>query len=909
MNSCRRLAPSLVLLAVMTAAPPAFSATPLDDAVRLQREGKNREAQLALRALLPELRVSPDRAGLARALAAVTDASLALGEYESAITEAEEAFDVHQRLGQEADAAWDLNAVGLANLYLGRYDKALASYQRALALDRAAGDGDGEITRLNNIGNVHYMRGRYSDALRLYEEAFTKVDGRTTERSRARLRKMTISNLAVLQQRLGADERALDLYAQLATGATMQPSEEAQLLINQGWLLRRLGDPIKAMQTYRQAQELFARGQHRDGEIGVWCNIGIVYAMDLNDNPRALDAFDRALTLAHESSNQRREVQALLYRGETLRRLGRLGEAAGELQAALGGATRVGLVEEQWKALYALGRVVQAQGRVDEARQSYERAIAAIESVRADLQTIALKSEFLADKRDVYDALIELRLSDASVSAADIFALIEQSRARTWQDRLQSAARQLSLGDVQPKLGADELLLEYWSSGAASALVWIASSGSGVVRQAASMGDVEAAQRLANAVSQAGEDWRAASIAAGRILLAGLPDVKGVTRLLVVPDGALHGVPFEVLTVPDGHELLVERFDVSYLPSAAFLVRRNAKPNRRWKWPWERELVAFGDPPPAYPGGSAGTAAFPRLSHADEELRNIAAALAGQSELHVREDAQKRHLHQDLRGLSLLHFSTHAVADTRDPDRSRILLAPAALGGPEEYLFLREIYDLDLGGVELVTLSACDTERGKVIRGEGVEGFSRALLAAGAASAVTTLWDVVDRTSAEFMKQFYYSLARGESKASALRRAKLRFLHSELAWSHPRYWAGYVLNGEGREPVSRVVPWSVVGALLVSSVLLVFGGGYRFVTRRRRDFAQSPVPVPLAETASFGSRGVTVHVPSSQNKPDTSIGTDEATRTNAPGGAGTPWRSSDNSSVSRYPLASERAEE
>ena len=287
MSSSRRLGPLVLLFTVMAAGAPAFSATPLDDAIRLQREGRNREAQRALRELLPGLRASSDRAALARALAAATDASLALGEYEAAIQEAQEAFDVHQRLGQQADAAWDLNAIGLANLYLARYDSALASYQRALALDRAGGDGDGEITRLNNIGNVHYMRGRYADALRLYEEAMAKVDTRTSERSRARLRKMTISNLAVLHQRLGADQRALDLYAQLRTGETMQPSEEAQLLINQGWLFRRLGDPIKAMQTYRQAQALFARAQHRDGEIGAWRNIGIAYALDLNDHRAA----------------------------------------------------------------------------------------------------------------------------------------------------------------------------------------------------------------------------------------------------------------------------------------------------------------------------------------------------------------------------------------------------------------------------------------------------------------------------------------------------------------------------------------------------------------------------------------------------------------------------------------------
>ena len=293
MDRRRRILGWLALVALTATGRSASSATPLEDAVRLQREGRSREAQTALRALLPELRASSDRTGLARALTAVTDASIALGDYESAIQQAQEAFDVHQQLGQRADAAWDLNAVGLANLYLGRYDRALASYERALALDRAGGDGDGEVTRLNNIGNVHFMRGRYGDALRLYEEAMARVDTRTSEGSRPRLRKMSISNLAALHQQLGADQRALDLYARLRAGEAMRPSEEAQLLINQGVLLRRLGDPVKALETYQQAQALFVRARHRDGEIGAWRNIGIAYALDLHDDQRALDAFAR----------------------------------------------------------------------------------------------------------------------------------------------------------------------------------------------------------------------------------------------------------------------------------------------------------------------------------------------------------------------------------------------------------------------------------------------------------------------------------------------------------------------------------------------------------------------------------------------------------------------------------------
>jgi tetratricopeptide (TPR) repeat protein len=315
---------------------PAWAQSPdaLKDALRLQHDGKHQEALGALRALLPGLRASSDRAGLASALAAVADASMALGDYASAIRSAQEAFTLHQQLGQRSEAAWDLNTVGLAHLYSGQYDAALASYQEALTLDRAGGDGDGEITRLNNIGNVHFMRGRYADALMLYEAALANVDARTSQGSRARLRKMTLSNLAALFQRLGANERALELYGRLRTGGAMHPTEEAQLLINEGALFRRLGDPVKALETYRRAQLLFAAERHRDGEIGAWRNIGIAYALDLDDHQRALKAFGEALRLAQGSSSIRGEVQARLYRGETLRRRAQLAEAAAELQSA-----------------------------------------------------------------------------------------------------------------------------------------------------------------------------------------------------------------------------------------------------------------------------------------------------------------------------------------------------------------------------------------------------------------------------------------------------------------------------------------------------------------------------------------------------------------------------------------------
>src|SRR5262249_40505533 len=194
----------------------------------------------------------------------------------------------------------------------------------------------------------------------------------------------------------------------------------------------------------------------------------------------------------------------------------------------------------------------------------------------------------------------------------------------------------------------------------------------------------------------------------------------------------------------------------------------------------------------------------------------------------------------NLRATPLVHFATHAIADTRDPDRSRILLAPPARGAAPDYLFLREVADLDLTGVEVVTLSACETERGKVIRGEGVEGFSRALLAAGAAASVTTLWDIADRASAALMAQFYFFMSDGRPKAEALRQAKLQLLASNGPWSHPYYWAGYVLSGGGSGRLPRVVSRRALGlgalpAIVVS--LLALTAALRPGAKARRSSA------------------------------------------------------------------------
>src|SRR5207237_9999271 len=142
------------------------------------------------------------------------------------------------------------------------------------------------------VRNVHSYQARYLDALHAFREALERVDDSGDAPWTGRRRRITVSNLAVLFQRLGREEQAIELYGQLRRSPeSLPPSEQARLLSNLGVLYRRLEDPVKALETYGAAKDLFAKEQHADGEIGVLKNIGIVRALDRGDLDGALEAF------------------------------------------------------------------------------------------------------------------------------------------------------------------------------------------------------------------------------------------------------------------------------------------------------------------------------------------------------------------------------------------------------------------------------------------------------------------------------------------------------------------------------------------------------------------------------------------------------------------------------------------
>jgi len=798
----------------------------LDDGIAYYRAGKINEADRELRAAITELSTGGDRSSLLRALSIESWVSVSLGNYSDAIQQATQAVQLRRALHDEAHLADDLNTRALANQSLGRYDIAVEDLEQALRADRDANDAEGEITRLNNIGNVYYVEGRYVDALRYYQQAKSKVDSTSAEPWNPRRRDVTLGNIAAVYQILGKEEAALELYTTLAAASLgMPPRERAQLLANEGALYRRLGDPVKALELYRSAQDLYQADRYSDGEIGALINIGIARAMDMADSSGALVPFSEALKLARNSSNRRGALKASLYRSEARRLLRRFNEAAADAQYALEQAESSGLVEEQWRALYVLGRVAEQEGHRDAARKNYEKAVDLIESMRMGLPTVSLRSEFLADKRDVYDALIDLRLSeDAPVD--DIFRLIERSRARILNERASLGTFE-DLHEIQSRLGPNTVLLDVWTGAESFAIVWMSPWRAGFVRHAGAI--KEPAEELIADLQAGTEQWRASSRLLGDLLLPGIPLAP---RLVIVPDGPLSAIPFEVIVQPGSNSPLIERAEISYLPSAQFL--RREQTSNKVLFPWQRQMVALGDPPVS--NSDVLDRDWQRLPFSGVEIRSIERILAGRSEVHTGADARKRYVQGErVENVPILHFSTHALVDSENPDRSRILLA-------SDYIFQGEVYGLNLKGVDLLTVSACDTARGKTIRGEGVQAFSRAFLAAGAASTVTSLWRVADEPTAVFMKQFYYFLGKGQGKSEGLRSAKLAFLYSRTGLANPRYWGAFVLTGNGGAPLPSVVPWSLV-LLVGAAVLAAIAFAARFAIKAVKPSPQKEAPL------------------------------------------------------------------
>jgi CHAT domain-containing protein/Tfp pilus assembly protein PilF len=273
----------------------------------------------------------------------------------------------------------------------------------------------------------------------------------------------------------------------------------------------------------------------------------------------------------------------------------------------------------------------------------------------------------------------------------------------------------------------------------------------------------------------------------------GIP--SGIHHLVVVPAGRLGTVPFEaLLTSSKGSEwrelpYLIRQVSIHYEYSAGlYLLGQSVK-------------QVVGSPsilvcaPVMFEQHFEGVGNLPDSKKEAEAISHLFSSKNFNHTMVLERAASEDFLKtEDLTSYPYLHFATHGMVNESAPELSRLFLSP---GIKEDGLFYTgDIYNLKLNS-QLVTLSACQTGLGRISRGEGIIGLSRAFLYAGARSLLVSQWNVGDASTAQLMTRFYTDhLESGQVHAAkSLRKAKLELMQSE-EFANPFYWAPFVLIGK-----------------------------------------------------------------------------------------------------------------
>ena len=370
----------------------------------------------------------------------------------------------------------------------------------------------------------------------------------------------------------------------------------------------------------------------------------------------------------------------------------------------------------------------------------------------------------------------------------------------------QTVTSPVKLGQLQAKLRPSELLLEYVLSEPHSYVLAITHQSVARYTLQGKNQLEELANQYRSTIRKRQTDVRAAQ-ALFNGLLRPIPEYKENSNVIVVPDGSLHLLPFSALM--NNGEYVIANHRLSAVASGTvFTILRDREvetPTHRFSYvgvaAWTKTPHATNRVLQALRGlnipilrdisGPERSELTP-LPESQREVESIAKGLPKPNTVLLGEDATETHFKElSLSQYSALHLALHGYADLEYPDRSALVFAPQQQATDDGLLQVREIRQLRLTA-NLVTLSACNTGLGPVGQ-TGVSNLVNAFIEAGAQSVVSTLWETEDHATKHLMTEFYFYLSRQESKAEALRKAKLELLNVGLP---PYYWAAFELVGD-----------------------------------------------------------------------------------------------------------------
>ncbi|MDJ0522461.1 MAG: CHAT domain-containing protein [Planctomycetota bacterium] len=713
-----------------------------------------------------------DRLGAAEALGDIGSVRHGLGDYGRALTDYESAIQQLLALGDRDGAARTIGNLSGLYLALGDMRKALAASDRAQALHAETGNRAGAALVLGNRGVILATMGDFEGALEVYEEARAQLAGLGRDASATSI----LANMGTSQLRLGRSKEAL---------ATLQEAlrqyEKMRSRAGEGWTRLSLARAHQNLGDAKEARSLLRRVERQ--------------ARRLRDTPLLVEALRSRAVLNLRTGEARealRDAEDALEEVENL--LGGLGEERGasarQTHASLFAAGTLAAIRDDDPAAAVTflesgraGALLDALGKREALRWKAETL--SPELRKADDEARVAE----AAARRAYDAAVRRgRLKEVRTTGAALDRASEAVRdvAGRIQRELKHQAglyypRAETIEAIQEGLRADQALVLYGLCLDEALAVVLRRDAVRAVALGA-VAEVVAACKALD-VTQPGEASPEPAIAALRdLLIAPLALDDTVKQVLISPEGPLCYVPFGAL---------LDR-PVALTPSGTtHLLLRDLRDDEG------EGILALGDPD--YSGVSEGAQA---IYYRGNELARLPAtrveAKTVGSTVLLGKDASEAALPGAIAGSKrwrAVHLACHGLVNVDKPMLSSLALSRG--GEDDGFLTALEILRMRVPA-DLAVLSACETGKGQIVKGEGIVGLTRAFMFAGAPRVLCSLWKVDDEATRELMVKFYELWApktgTGLPAAAALRRAQAH-VRAQPKWKHPYYWAAWVLWG------------------------------------------------------------------------------------------------------------------
>jgi CHAT domain-containing protein/predicted negative regulator of RcsB-dependent stress response len=777
--------------------------------------GDNQEAVAMYQKALPSFQRADDALGQGNVYQHLGDVYLRTGDIQNAVVMYQKALPFYERADDALGQGNVYLRLGDVYLRLGDNQNALAMYQKALLVYHRGSDDLGWANVCKRVGDVYLSRGDNQNAVVMYQKALPYFDRAGDPIGQGNVYQC----LGDVYLSRGEDQEALAMYEK-----AFPYYEWAGDPIGQGNVYQSLGDVYLSTGDNRNAVVMYEKAllfYERTGDLEMqgYTFIALAGVAAVGKRSReALQHYDAGLSLLEKVRGQT---------GFTGMKMSFLEKVSRDYETAA-----LFMLENNYTGYaFRIAEGIKARAFSD---QLAEKNLSAVDkgldpelgqrknAVTAKLSLVQVSLRNAKGEQE-YQRLMD----EYNKVEGEWETLTQQIRIRNPLYASVKYPQAVTVEELQKILKPEEALLEYFVSDSGAYVFVVTKETFQAVKLPVSAAELENGDTTYCRNLQDETTLTTESNLYEMLIRPVERYIKDKKVLIIVPDGFLAKLPFEPI-IEEGvkptdigkrPEYLGEEYTIKYIQSATLLSLLRTTLKRESA---NTGFIGFGDPvydyedfvarKPEVGQGESSTkggivtelkrdsytragGTLKRLEGSGKEVEEIAQLFASKHQdtaccvrVNAREEQAKE---EAMKKYGYILFSCHGLL----ADEFQSLVLSQIPGAKEDgYLTLDEIMNLDWDA-RLVVLSACETGRGKIRRGEGVIGLTRAVMYAGTPAAVVSLWSVSDEGTRELMTKFFEKMLRhGLSKEEALRQAKLEMLQGRF--SNPYYWSAFVMYGE-----------------------------------------------------------------------------------------------------------------